>query len=360
MKQARDFPNMKLDCLRAHPSLDILAAVGSRSCIVMSSSLDVVQRHLDANTSESLHCCAFADVVRGIALAGRGRGTTGGQGEQAGPVGRKRNLLCVAGEAGIIKILDLNRGRISGFLRGHTGAVYDLLAFEHILVSCSGDGTARLWDLRCNECIGVLGGMHGHRDHILSLDLSHAADRLVSAGTDSTIKQWGLDLGALARDGAAGYTFLQAPLQSFANVHRSTITKVKYHGRMILSLCDHVISAIYDISALETLEGLAAPGLAFRLAKDTPIFAGSINLYDNCKTFTVVNHVLVGISTSGDIYLFDLHDLGVEKTPYIIRSNLGAAEDFVMLGEEIYITTGSAIHRLPIDMSRFSDKDDDA
>lgn len=41
-----------------------------------------------------------------------------------------RNLLLVAGESGIIKVLDLQRGRIVGYLRGHTGAVHGLKARE--------------------------------------------------------------------------------------------------------------------------------------------------------------------------------------------------------------------------------------
>lgn len=447
MNLHKDFPNMKLDCLKAHPSLDIFAAVGFRSCIILSPDLEIIQRHLDSNRDEKFYCCEFADVISSDAQneacrrcddcafaspAGGAASTCSTDSpdtrtrediasgmkqnahikkdssenimEDSGETQstrdtedpskrrrRKRNLLCLGGESGIIKILDLGVGLLDGFLRGHTGAVYDMLSCGNILITSSEDSTVRLWSLENYECLGVLGGMFGHKDHVLSIDLSYGKDLLVSVGTDSAIKQWQIDIEALsARCPRAGeyheqagskdakpcricadehirhaavqdphcvpsdYLFLQKPQQNFVNVHKSTITKVRYYGDLILSLCNSIISAIYNNKNLEEL----CQGSNFELSKDHPIFMGSIDLYGNCKTFTVVKHMLVGISTGGDIYFFDLRDIGVEKTPFIIESKLPAAEDFAIVDDYIYITTGKSIHKLKFDTSRFNEKEE--
>lgn len=59
----REFPNSRLDFLHAHPSLGIIAAQGSRTCMVLSPTLDIIQRHLDTNRNEKFYCCEFADVL---------------------------------------------------------------------------------------------------------------------------------------------------------------------------------------------------------------------------------------------------------------------------------------------------------
>lgn len=343
MGTCREFPNMRLNFLKTHPRLDVLAAVGFRSCVILSASLEIVQKHLDADRDEIFYCCEFVDIdenTRAVSKPGAGNGS----------LHAAKNLLCVAGERGIIKILDLNGGRLDGHLKGHTGAIYDLKCVGNIIISCSEDSTIRLWNVHNYECVGVVGGIFGHRDHVLSVDVNHQRRLMVSTGTDATIKQWELDFDALCTGETPGHVFLQVPLQNFTNVHKSAITGVKYYGDLILSLCNNTISAVYNNSDLSKLIN---GNQNFGLKKESPVFIGSISFYGDCKRFSVLDHVLIGISTAGDIYLFDLQNLSVEKTPYIIETRLGKAEDFVVIGDHIYITTGGSIHRLAVDILRF-------
>lgn len=62
MKLVKEFPNLKLDRMCIHPIFDIIAAVGFRTCILMNSSLEVIQKHIDSNKEEMFFCCAFADI----------------------------------------------------------------------------------------------------------------------------------------------------------------------------------------------------------------------------------------------------------------------------------------------------------
>lgn len=201
----------------------------------------------------------------------------------------------------------------------------------------------------------MLGGLAGHRDHVLSIDVDYQQRRVVSAGTDATIKQWAADLRAPGGCAPAGPTLIHKPAQSFTNVHRSTITKVAYYGDIILALCNNTVSAIYSNADLEKLDELGKENLGTRFLPGNPVFIGSVDFYGDCKTFTVAGHVLLGLSSNGDIYLYDLRSLSEETTPYIIETRLAHAEDFVLVEDHIYISTGGAIHRLPLDMSRFND-----
>lgn len=268
-------------------------------------------------------------------------------------IDKKLHLLCVAGKEGIIKIIDIKKGRMVGYMKGHTGAIHNLVVAEHILISCSEDGSIRLWNLYDNQCVGVFGGVHGHKDHVLDISLNYARNALTSVGIDATIKQWKFDFNALINQKIQNYIFLQKPSHNFTHVHKAAITRVRHYGNFILTLCNHIILAIYNNLDIESIDLLDK-----NFNENSAIFIGRIDLYNNCKTFEIIGHVLVAVSNEGDIYMFDLRELGKESTPYLIESNLKEAEDFIILDEYIYITAGYSIHRFPFDISRFDRHDD--
>lgn len=407
MKKIIEFKNMKLEHLIAHPTLDIITAIGFRSCLILDSSLDVLQRHIDSNISEKFYCCAFVDIRSSLQIIKNNKQTistidfdskgidcmenikkntettqncniqqlskhnvlnnTSHHHKSHIPLDKKRNLLCLGGETGIIKILDLNNCKLDGFLKGHTGAIYDIISYNHVLISCGEDSSIRIWSLTTYECLGVIGGLFGHKDHILSIDIDYLKKVLITSGTDLIIRQWELDIDFVANQICCKYIFIQKPSNCFRNVHNSSIVKVKYYGDIILSLCNNMILAIYNNRDLEILKavqkecGTKWPEESSRFVhgSDDTIFVGSIKLYDNCKNFKVINnHTLVGISTTGDIYLYDLKKLGVETTPYIIESKLNRVEDFEVINDYIFISTGNAIHKLSPDFSRFEERED--
>lgn len=62
MNISKKFPNLKLNKLKAHNSLNIIAAVGFRTCLILNTSLEVIQRHLDSNRNENFYACEFIET----------------------------------------------------------------------------------------------------------------------------------------------------------------------------------------------------------------------------------------------------------------------------------------------------------
>lgn len=105
-------------------------------------------------------------------------------------------VLCVAGEAGIVKILDMETCSLSSYLIGHGGPVYELVLHPkdpNLLFSCSKDESCRLWSISAGRCLVVFAGDQGHRDAVLSIDVHASGTFLASSGMDNTIKIWELD-----------------------------------------------------------------------------------------------------------------------------------------------------------------------
>ncbi|KAI4292779.1 polycomb protein EED [Pancytospora philotis] len=385
MAITKTLQNMWLGSMKAHRELGIIAAVGSRSCVVLSLELEIVQRYLDANKNEKFYCCAFADVGTGgpagksvesrpasvhtySAASGteciipeneRGSVQTAASSPSSASADSAsahsyedaavKNLLCVAGETGIIKILNLNSGLVEGYLKGHTGCVYDLKVVGSTVVSCSEDSTIRLWDIRTYSPIGVIGGLMSHRDHILSIDVHHSRALIASTGTDSTIKQWRV---SLEPNSSGAESFYHKPSQNFTGIHRSAITKVLYYGDIVLSLCNNTVLAIYNNMDLDKLAEPLLSQRGMQLAGDQPLYIGKISFPKSCKTIAIERHILAGISREGDIYLYDLRRLSRAETPLIVETRLARAEDFLLLSDRIYVTTGGELHSMALDVQR--------
>lgn len=402
MASVVNFPNMKLEHVRAHPNMDIIAALGYRSCVIINSSLDILQQYIDSNKAEKFYCCAFATLKQSQLLtkvskspslsngmlsrrstashesSGSPSSTNGAldgaqrpqqaarpstetENGRGSKKGRRRHFICLAGEAGIIKLIDRNTLKLEGYLKGHTGPVYDLISYRSLLISCSGDSSIRIWDISTMKCIGVLGGLGGHKDHIFSICYSEANKTLASSGTDLVIKQWAMDLDKIIESGCEEYGLIQRPMNNFRNVHNSSIQKVLYYGNLIMSMAVGNISAIYNNGRLETINQIVRSFTqesekdSISLDADVPIFIGNVESYDGCKNFQIVKHILVGLGGRGEIYLYDLRELGIERTPFIIETKIADAENFEVMDDHIYITTGSAVHKYFLDLSRFND-----
>lgn len=312
------FQNVKLEHVRCLKEAALVAAFGLRTCIVMNDELDVLCKFLDANRDEKYHCGEFfINTMESFCS-------------------RNKYFLALAGETGVIKILDLQDGELAAFLTGHTGAIFDLKIFGNFAISGGEDRAVRLWDLEALKCIGVFGGMFGHRDCVLSLDVLFDSSMIVSTGTDCTIRQWKIN-----RDKYLSYD----PFTTFSTVHRCPITKVRYYGSMVASLSNNMISVV--------LNNRACVDPTLNLSKNDVFLLGSIDLFNNCKTFEISGHILIGMGTNGDLYMFDLESLGGGNKPFLTSTAIDTVDDFAVMNNFAYASSGNGIWKVPLDFGYF-------
>lgn len=311
-----DFKNLRLCHIKCSQSHNLIAAFGLRSCILLNRDLVIKHHYLDANKGESFLCCDFY-------------------------LNSDQNLfLIIAGESGVIKILDVKNGVLDSYLIGHTGAIRDLQVFDNYLVTCSEDSSLRIWDLIKMQCIQTMGGLLGHKDFILSLDITKDGKMIVSTGVDCTIRQWKI------RDFKKYFNY--NPFSIFKNILKNQITCVRYYGNMILSLSGNLISMVYNNTAPTQVQS------DLGMSSNDPIFMGNIQLYDSCVSFLVIDHILLSLSSIGDIYLFDLRKIINENTPLIIESHVPVVEDFCYADGFVYISAGDSIHKIQMNPDIFN------
>ena len=80
-------------------------------------------------------------------------------------------LLAFGTAQGVIRMIDVQRGKVFRTLIGHGAAVNEMVAHPvnlNLLVSVSSDESARLWNFQSGVCIAVFAGHWGHRDQVLS------------------------------------------------------------------------------------------------------------------------------------------------------------------------------------------------
>lgn len=119
----------------------------------------------------------------------------------------------------------------------------------HLLYSGSKDYSIRLWNIRNSTCIAIFSGIRGHRDEVLSIDVSADGNHLISGGIDHNVMIWNLcdvDLKDKidACNGVEGFgrgsknfksIRMHFPEFSTRDVHRNYVDSVKYFGKTFLS-----------------------------------------------------------------------------------------------------------------------------
>jgi peroxin-7 len=74
----------------------------------------------------------------------------------------------------------------------HEFVVYSAIwhpTHESIFGSCSGDQTARIWDIRVGKDVKKI---HAHGNEVLSMDFNKYENYIATSSTDNTIKLWDL------------------------------------------------------------------------------------------------------------------------------------------------------------------------
>ncbi len=92
-------------------------------------------------------------------------------------------------------------------LGGHADAVYALAVAGEHLISGSGDGTIRFWDVSQASPLQCLSE---HDGPVLALDIAPSTGRFVSASADRTVRAWSLDAGEILAVLPAGEAAVRA------------------------------------------------------------------------------------------------------------------------------------------------------
>ncbi|WP_411574222.1 NB-ARC domain-containing protein [Streptomyces fradiae] len=109
-----------------------------------------------------------------------------------------RDLVASGGEDGVVRLWNLNTGRLLRAHEAHTGWVFAtaLSADGMVLASAGDDGAIRLWRTETGEPIGVL---PGHNRRIRGLAFASTGPLLVSGAEDGAVCVWDLERLALLR-----------------------------------------------------------------------------------------------------------------------------------------------------------------
>lgn len=286
-------PNRELNCIVMHRNSSLIAAVGRRSSVVLTASSDVeeirvLQNHLDEDKNENLTCAVFFETGDIIYLA-------------------------TGGATGIIKIVNVSEYCFDGFLRGHGGSVTDLKVHTRdskTIFSASEDTTIRMWNARSKRCLAIFGGVVGHKDYVLSIDVSICGKRLVSSGTDCTIKLWNIPV-----PDSECLVSIYIPIYSSSRIHKSYIGCVRFYGELVVStsLGSRIVVIHPDVST-EIYN--------HRINSDS-VFIDEYRLSESAQSpgaLSVHLHKMAVLVPSllGVVLLFDLKSLGEAFLPRIV------------------------------------------
>lgn len=163
--------------------------------------------------------------------------------------------LCVAGERGVIRIIDVRRQCETKTLHGHGAAINDLKICPRdpsLLLSASKDSGIRLWNIATNVLIAIFGGVQGHRDEVLAIDFHRSRFIFVSVSIDHSIKIWSFRHHEVAKAIEASRHFISDqnaqqfptvsqhfPNYSTRDVHHNYIDSVQWFGDLLVTKsCD--------------------------------------------------------------------------------------------------------------------------
>src|SRR6185436_19751247 len=107
-----------------------------------------------------------------------------------------RGLVVAGGSDRVVRLWDAASGRFLREMEGHKDAVTSVAAGASVIASASRDGSVRLWSLEDGRCLAVLSAGSGG---VQAVVLDEASSRVVSAGDDRSIRDWGTNSHELVR-----------------------------------------------------------------------------------------------------------------------------------------------------------------
>lgn len=184
-------------------------------------------------------------------------------------------LVAVGGVRGIIRVINLKQNVSVANIIGHGQAINEIKIHPRqldLLISASKDHAIRIWNIKTQVCIALLGSIDGHRDEVISLDINLRGEMIISGGMDHSLKIWNIATEEFKQKIQLSYSysvnrsrrpfptiFQRFPDFSTRNVHRNYVDCVHWFGNFVLSKsCEDSITCWKPGNLNESLSSLKA------------------------------------------------------------------------------------------------------
>ncbi|ADM12307.1 WD40 domain-binding protein [Encephalitozoon intestinalis ATCC 50506] len=302
-----EIPNAYLEFMSICDEYEIVSLVGKRTSVIISyaDDLRMVQRVLDEHPDENFQCSEF--LIR-----------------------QNDVLLALGGSLGIIKVLNLSKGTFVGYIQAHGGIIFSIKRYkDEYLLSCSEDTTIKMWDVSELKCVCVFGGYTGHRDHVLSIDVSDDLRYLASGGTDCSIRVWRIP-------SSLNKFQCVAPIYLSPRIHKFPIQCVRFYREFLV-----FYSGESRIDIISPRYGEVEP-------TSRTEFVGGVKFEGQLlRGFEIDDGMLVAVTESQDIILFKMNDIGFTSQSTILRSTKkGKIRDFRVIRNRMFILFEDSFFRV--------------
>ena len=155
------------------------------------------------------------------------------------------NRLGVVCSDAAVRLYDPSQLLFAGQCKGHTERVNDLApAGEQLLVSCSDDGTTKLWDTRTSACAHTLGGLGA--PPVRSACADEAGLLVATGGEGGVVQLWDVRTASLR--------------QTYYDLHTDDLVRVRFQpgapGPRLLSAADDGLVSITEVSVADVDDAL--------------------------------------------------------------------------------------------------------
>lgn len=352
------FINQRITRVIASPFQKIICAFGPKFLSILDYNLNEHGKIRDEDPHEIIMCVLFLRIKQDYNIKNIDWKSQYPESKSE----RFSYLIALAGELGAIKIIDLYVPTAQMILKGHGSRIIDLISHpkhEHLILSSSADTTIRMWNLKIQKTVVIFGGLCGHEDMVLCLDISEDGHWLVSGGSDNCIKVWEIPNGA-HNDIENIPKRIHFPVYSSQVLHKTYINYIKFYGQIILSknISNRISIFIFEeMFKDEAKKSLSEQNLFFKDTLKKHVRNSEINgkfIYKNSinsntivmndykfndkliHKFAVYKNLLIVFETSGYCYTLDLNTFQKKA----VQKRVENINDVAIIGNNMFLTIG--------------------